>query len=68
MERHEGTYDMFFGIEHRLRKKEVEEKFNKKTNIRWRFAADGARIADESAGSEDCKRRQERRSPRICLW
>ena len=68
MERHERTYDMFSGIEHSLTKKEMEEKFNKKTKQRWRFAADAARIADESAGSEGCKRRQERRSPQICFW
>ena len=27
-ERHRGTHDIFFGIEHRLEKEEMEEKFN----------------------------------------
>ena len=33
----------------------MEEQFNKEANGGWRFAADGARITDERAGSEDLK-------------
>ena len=33
----------------------MEEQFNKEANGGWRFAADGARITDERAGSEDQK-------------
>ena len=29
MRRYEGTFDIFFGIEHRLRKEEMEEQLNK---------------------------------------
>ena len=39
MRRYTGTVDVFFGIEHRLRKEEME--------------ADAARITDERASSED---------------
>ena len=46
---------IFFGIEHRLRKEEMEEQFNKEVKERWRFAADAARKTDETAGSEDRK-------------
>ena len=45
--RYKGTVDIFFGIEHRLRKEEIEEQFNEDTKEGWRFAADGARISDE---------------------
>ena len=55
MRRHKGTSDIFFGIEHRLRKEEVEEQFNKEAKEGWRFAADAARITDERAGDEDRK-------------
>ena len=34
------------GIEHRLRKEEMEEQFNKEAMEGWRFAADAARITD----------------------
>ena len=47
MRRYEGKGDIFFGIEHRLRKEEMEEG--------WRIAVDAARITDEKAGSEDRK-------------
>ena len=50
-----GKCDIFFGIEHRLRKEEMEEQFNKEAKEGWRFAADAARITDETAGSEDRK-------------
>ena len=29
MKRYKGTFDGFFGIEHRVRKQEMEEQFNK---------------------------------------
>ena len=29
MERYSDTFDIFFGIEHRMRKEEMEEQFNK---------------------------------------
>ena len=57
MERYKGTYDMFFGIEHRMRTEEMKEKFNKQAKQVWKFAADAARITDESAGSEDFQHR-----------
>ena len=50
-----GKCVIFFGIEHRLRKEEMEEKFNKEVKEGWRFAADAARKTDETAGSEDRK-------------
>ena len=46
--------DIFFGIEHRLRKEELEEQFNTEAK-EGRFAADAARITDDRAGSEDEK-------------
>ena len=42
----------FFGIEHRLRKEEVEEQFNTEAEEGWRFAADAARITDERANND----------------
>ena len=42
-------------IEHRLRKAEMEEQFKKKAKEGLRFAADAARIADESASCENRK-------------
>ena len=39
LRRYEGTFDIFFGIEHRLRKEEMEEQFNKEAKEGWRFAA-----------------------------
>ena len=36
-----------------MRRVELEEQFNKEAEQGWRFAADAARITDESAGSED---------------
>ena len=53
--RYRGTFDIFFGIEHRLRKEEMEEQFNKEAKERWRFAASAARITEETAGNEDRK-------------
>ena len=49
-------YHFVTAIEHRLRKEEMEEKFNKEAKEGWRFAAGAARITDERAGSEDQKR------------
>ena len=55
MRRHKGKCDVLFGMEHRLRKEEMEEQFNKEAKEGWRFAADAARITDERANSEDRK-------------
>ena len=33
----------------------MEEQFNREAKEGWRFAADAARITDETAGSEDRK-------------
>ena len=55
MTRHRGKCDIFFGSEHRLRKEEMEEQFDKEAKEGWRFAAGAARITDERAGSEDQK-------------
>ena len=51
----QSTFDIFFRIEHRLRKEEMEEQFNREAKEGWRFAADAARITYETAGSEDRK-------------
>ena len=53
MRRDKGKCDIFFGIEHRLRK-EMEEQFNREAKEGW-FAAHSARITDGTAGSEDRK-------------
>ena len=55
MRRYKGTFDVFFGIEHRLRKEEMEEQFNSEAMEGWRFATSAARIAEEMAGAEDRK-------------
>ena len=55
MRRYKGTFDIFFGIEHMMRREEMEEQFNKEFKQGWRFAADAARITDNKASSEDCK-------------
>ena len=55
MRRYKGKCEIFFGIEHRLRKEEMEEQFNKEAKEGWRFAADAARITDETTCIEDCK-------------
>ena len=52
MRRYKGKCDIFFGIELRLRKEDTEEQFDREAK-EWRFAADAARITDETAGSED---------------
>ena len=57
--RYRGTLDIFSGIEHRLRKEEVEEQLNKEAKEGWRFAAGAARITDERAGSHDQKHQEE---------
>ena len=49
MRRYRGTFDVFFGIEHRLRKEEMEEQFNRDA----KEGASAARITDERASSED---------------
>ena len=60
MRRYKGKCDVFFGIEHRLKKEEMEVQFNREAKEGWRFAADAARITDGTAGSED--RKHNRRS------
>ena len=55
MRRCKGKCDIFFGMEDRLRKEEMEEQFNREAKERWRFAADAARITDERASGEDQK-------------
>ena len=50
-----GKFDIFFGIEHRLWKEEMQEQFNKEAKEGWRFGADAARITNQRAGNEDCK-------------
>ena len=54
MRRYKGKCDIFFGIERRLRKEEMEEQFNREANEGCSFAADAARITDDNAGVEDC--------------
>ena len=51
MRRCKGTFNV--GTEHRLRKEEMEEQFNKEAKERWRFTADEARTTDERSSSED---------------
>ena len=53
--RYKGKCDVFFGIEHRERKEEMVEQFNKEAKEGWRFAAGGARFTDERADIEDQK-------------
>ena len=55
MRRFKGTCDVFFGIEHRLTKEEMEEQLNKEATEGWRFATSAARITEEKAGDEDRK-------------
>ena len=55
MRRCKGTFDIFFGTMHKLRKDEMEVQFNKEAKEGWRFAADAARITDESVSNEDRK-------------
>ena len=52
MRRYKGKCDIF-GIEHRLRKEEMVEQFNKEAKEGSRFAASAARITEDSAGDED---------------
>ena len=55
MRRYKEKCDILFGNEHRLRKEEMEEQFNREAKEGWRFAASAARITDEMAGDEDRK-------------
>ena len=55
MRRYKRKCDIFFGREHRLRKEEMEDQFNKEAKEGWRLPADAARITDERASSEDGK-------------
>ena len=43
------NYRWQFGMEHRLRKEEMDEQFNKEAKQGWRLAADAARITDGNA-------------------
>ena len=54
MRRFEGKCDIFFGIEHRLRKEEMGEQFSKEAKEGWRFAADaGQAVRIESTHQEE---------------
>ena len=53
--RYKGTFDIFFGFEHRMRGEDMEEQFNKESYQGLRFAADAAGVTDEKASSEDRK-------------
>ena len=55
MRRYNGTFDILFGVDHRMRKVEMEEQFNKETKRGWRFATVSARYTDENVSSEDRK-------------
>ena len=55
LKRYKGKCETFFGIEHRPRKEDMEEEFNREAKEGLRFAADAARITDERASSEDRK-------------
>ena len=55
MRRFKGKCDIFFGVEHRMKKEEMKEQFNKEAMRVSRSAADAARITDDRAGSEDRK-------------
>ena len=59
MRRYTGKCVIFLGIEQRLRKEEMEEQFSREVTKGWRFAADGARITDDNAGTEECKHTSE---------
>ena len=50
MGRYKGKRDVFFGIEHRLRKEEMEEQFNKEAKEGWIFAGDAGLQMKEQAG------------------
>ena len=45
---YKDTFDIFFGMEHRSRKEEMEEQFNKEAKEGWRFAASAARLTEEN--------------------
>ena len=53
MRRYKGTFNVFSGIEHRLRKEDVKEQFNREAKEGWRFATSAARITEEMAGDDD---------------
>ena len=36
MKRHKGTFDMFIGIDHRIRKKEVQQRGQARMEVRSR--------------------------------
>ena len=68
MRRYKGKCDVFFGIEHRLKKEETEVQFNREAKEGWRFAADAARITDGTAGSEDRKHKEESLLQSTATW
>ena len=53
MRRYLCTLDIFIGVEHRMRKEEMEEQFNEEAKQGWRFAAEAAGITDKHTSSED---------------
>ena len=50
-----GTFDIFFGVVHRMKNEEMEKQFNKEATQGWSFAAGAARITDNNVSSEDRK-------------
>ena len=40
---YKGTFDIFFGTEHRMRREELEEPFNREAKQGWRIAADAGK-------------------------
>ena len=50
---YKGTFESFFGVEHRMVKEDMLEQFNKEAKQGWRLAVDAARVTDEKASSED---------------
>ena len=59
MRRFNGTFEVFFGIEPRLRKEEMEEQLNKEAREGWGFAASAARITEERQELRIASTRQE---------
>ena len=65
MRRYKAAFDIFFRVEDRVRKEEIEEHIIKEEKQEWRCAADAARIFDENATlvhfSKTQKSREERK-------
>ena len=39
MSRYKGTFDIFIGVEYRMRKEEMEEQFNEEAKQRWNICS-----------------------------